>query len=109
VTLGANDAALGEVWHVPNARAVSLRRFVELVFAAIGAPMRLQRVPQVVIALLAIFDPTLRALREQRYQTERPWIVDSTKFERVFGWGATPLERSIPETVEWFRSSAPSK
>jgi nucleoside-diphosphate-sugar epimerase len=58
------------------------------------------------LALASVFNPTLRAVREQLYQSERPWVVDSTAFERSFGWRATPLEDAIGETVRWFQQSA---
>lgn len=106
VTLGERDEALGEVWHVPNAPAVTPRRFVERVFAAIGRPPRIQLPPRPILRLLGSFDPRLRAVLEQLYQSDRPWIVDSGKFERAFGWSATQLDRSIPATVEWFREHA---
>jgi hypothetical protein len=58
------------------------------------------------IAMAALFNPTLRAVREQLYQSERPWIVDSSKFEHTFGWTATPLPDAIAPTVAWFRNQA---
>ena len=36
VTLGEHDEALGEVWHVPNAETVTMRRFVQLAFESAG-------------------------------------------------------------------------
>ena len=33
--------------------------------------------------MAALFNPTMRAVKEQLYQSERPWVVDSTKFERI--------------------------
>src|SRR4029453_19267038 len=86
---------LGEVWHGPNSEAVTMRRFVQMVFEAAGQAPRLRAAPRWGIALAAVFNPTLRAVREQLYQSERPWVVDSTKFERTFGWKAA----SLPEGV----------
>jgi nucleoside-diphosphate-sugar epimerase len=106
VTLGEHHEALGEVWHVPNAPPVALRRFVEMVFAAIGRPVRIQVPPRPILRLLALFNPLLRAVVEQLYQSDRPWVVDGGKFERAFGWSATPLDQSIPATVAWFREHA---
>ena len=102
VTLGEREEALGRVWHVPNAPPVSRRLFVEMVFAELDRPARVQLVPAIALSLLGIVNPTIRALNEQRYQIERPWIVDSTKFERAFRWGATPLPDAIRATVQWF-------
>ena len=106
VTLGERDEALGQVWHVPNAEAVTIRRFVQMVFESAGHPPRLRAAPRWGIAMAALFNPTLRAVREQLYQSERPWVVDSSKFERAFGWSATLLPDAIAATVAWFRNQA---
>jgi nucleoside-diphosphate-sugar epimerase len=103
VTLGERDEALGGVWHVPNAETVTMRRFVEFVFAEVGHAPRLRAAPSWSLALVGLFNPTLRAVREQLYQSERPWVVDSSKFERTFGWKATPLPEAVRATVAWFR------
>jgi hypothetical protein len=54
----------------------------------------------------ALLNPTLRAVKEQLYQSERPWVVDSGKFERTFGWEATRLPDAVRATVAWFREQA---
>jgi len=102
-TLGQQDEALGAVWHVPNAETVTLRRFVEMAFEAAGREPRLRTAPRWGLALAGLFSPTIRALREQLYQSERPWVVDSGRFERAFGWSATPLPEAIGATTTWFR------
>jgi nucleoside-diphosphate-sugar epimerase len=103
VTLGEREEALGEVWHVPNDDTVTMRRFVEMVFAEVGRPPRVRAAPRWGLTLAALFNPTLRAVREQLHQSERPWMVDSSKFEQAFGWRATPLLEAIAATVVWFR------
>jgi hypothetical protein len=64
---------------------------------------RLRTAPGWGLALAGLFNPTIRAVREQLYQAERPWVVDSGRFERTFGWTATPLSESIEATTTWFR------
>jgi nucleoside-diphosphate-sugar epimerase len=108
VTLGERDEALGQVWHVPNAETVTMRSFVQLVSESVGSPARLRAAPRWGIAMAALFNPTMRSVQEQLYQSERPWVVDSGKFERAFGWGATPLLEAVPATVSWFRDHASS-
>jgi nucleoside-diphosphate-sugar epimerase len=105
VTLGERDEALGEVWHVPNAETVTMRRFVQMVFESAGHPYRLRTAPRLGISTAALFDPTMRAVKEQLYQSERPWVVDSTKGERTFGWTATPLRDAVAAAVAWSRDS----
>lgn len=106
VTLGEQDDALGQVWHVPCPETVTMRRFVEVVFEEAGHPPRLRAAPRWGLALAAPFNPTLRAVREQLYQSERPWVVDSSKFERAFGWRASPPREAVRATVAWFRENA---
>ncbi len=103
VTLGEQDEALGQVWHVPDPETVTMRRFVEMVFETTSRPARLRVAPRWGIALGALFDPTLRAVKEQLYQSERPWVVDSSRFENAFGWSAAPLSSAVAATVAWFR------
>ena len=103
VTLGEQEEALGQVWHVPNPETVNMRRFVQMVFEAAGHPPRLRAAPRWGIAMAALFNPTLRAVKEQLYQSERPWVVDSSKFERAFGWDATPMPDAAAATVAWYR------
>jgi nucleoside-diphosphate-sugar epimerase len=103
VTLGEREEALGGVWHVPNDETVTMPRFVEMVFAEVGGPPRLRAAPRWGLALAGLFNPTLRAVREQLYQSERAWVVDSSKFERTFGWRARPLSEAIRATVAWFQ------
>jgi nucleoside-diphosphate-sugar epimerase len=106
VTLGERDEALGQMWHVPSPETVTLRRFVQMVFESAGQPPRLRAAPRWGIALAALLNPTLRAVREQLYQSEHPWVVDSSKFERAFGWTAMPLQDAVAATVAWFRNEA---
>lgn len=55
------------------------------------------------LAIAGLFSPLMRELRETTYQF--PFVVDSSKFERVFGvFDATPHREAIEHTVQWFRS-----
>ena len=106
VTLAQRDEALGGVWHVPSAETITTRRFIEMVFQQIKRPARLQTVPRVMISLLGIFVPAMRAVTETLYQSERPWVVDHSKFTRAFGSSPTPHEQAIAETLAWFQRKA---
>jgi nucleoside-diphosphate-sugar epimerase len=105
VTLGERDEALGEVWHVPSAETLSLRQFVGLVAAKAGVPARVQVAPSWIMRFLALFNPTLRAVAEQLYQSERPWVVDHSKFASAFGAHPTPHPEAIARTLDWYRAA----
>jgi nucleoside-diphosphate-sugar epimerase len=108
VTLGQREEALGQVWHLPSAEAVTTRRFVEMVFAQVGRPARIRPVPKTAITLMALFSPPMAAVKETMYQSEFSWVVDDSKFVRAFGGLATPHEKAIEQTLAWFKSDQPS-
>jgi nucleoside-diphosphate-sugar epimerase len=43
------------------------------------------------------------------YEFEKPFVVDSSKFERAFGVKATPMREAIKETVAWFKDHPEKK
>lgn len=106
LTLGEQDAALGQVWHVPSGETLTLRQFVGLVAAQAGRPARVRVAPSWIIRVIGLFNPTLRAVAEQLYQSERPWVVDHSKFANAFGAHPTPHRQAIATTLDWYRGAA---
>jgi nucleoside-diphosphate-sugar epimerase len=110
VAIGADDAALGHAWHVPNAPAVTPREFVRLVCAEVGVPPRLSALPRPVtralLPLLGLFVPPMRGLGENAYIFYEPYIVDHCRYAAAFGDHATPLADAIRATVRWYRARA---
>lgn len=109
VTLGERDEALGKVWHVPSAETLTLRQFAGLVAAGAGQPAHVRVIPGWIIRGLGLFNPTLRAVAEQLYQSERPWVVDHSRFASTFGAHPTPHVKAIGTTLDWYRGAAISK
>jgi nucleoside-diphosphate-sugar epimerase len=105
VTLGTRDEALGQVWHVPSAETITQREFVHLVFSEAGRPAKLRVLPSAVLALLGLVNPTLRAVKEQLYQLERPLVVNHSKFAQAFGAQTTPHPDAIRVTLAWFATT----
>lgn len=105
VTLSQQDKALGQVWHVPNAETVTIRRFIEMVFQQLGKPPRLAPVPKIFINALALVVPPMVAVKETMYQSEQPWVVDHSKFIHAFGGQPTPHETAVAQTIAWYRTA----
>ncbi len=108
VTLGTNDAALGQVWHLPSAETLTSRTFVRLVAEATGNPVQLGVMPSPLLSVAALFSPAIRAVKEQQYQREHPWVVDHSKFARAFGADVTPHPEAIDRTLAWYRATGSS-
>jgi nucleoside-diphosphate-sugar epimerase len=110
VILGERDEALGQAWHVPNDRPqITQRQFAELLYRATGQPMKASGVSKTLMALAGLFIPGARETVEMMYEFEKPFIVDSNKFERAFGVKATPIAEAIKATVAWYRAHPTSK
>lgn len=105
VTLSQEDRALGEVWHVPNAETLTTRQFIEMVFGQLGKEPKLQPVPRIVLNLLGLFVPPMAAVNETMYQSNRPWVVDHSKYLSAFGGQPTPHEAAIARTIAWYRKA----
>lgn len=105
VTLGQDDTAFGRAWHVPSAPPVTRREFVALVReeAGTGPTGRIVVAPSFALAILGLWNPTMRALRESLYQSEQPWVVDHGRYAARYGDHATPLREGIRATLEWYR------
>lgn len=108
VRLALDERSLGRAWHVPNAPAVTNRRFLEMSAAAAGASPQSTTLTRGKLALAGLFIPPARETIEMLYEFEHDFVVDDRAFRDTFGFGGTPLETSIAETVEWWRTQMTS-
>ena len=105
VTLGEREEALGEVWHTPSAEPITGREFIELVFDEARRPPNFGTYTRTVMFLGGLFSSEVREFREMLYQFESPFVLDSSKYARVFGDVApTPHREGIARTVRWHLS-----
>jgi nucleoside-diphosphate-sugar epimerase len=110
VMLGERDEALGQAWHVPSDRPqITQRQFAELLYRETGQPLKASGVSKPMMALAGLFIPGARESVEMMYEFEKPFVVDSSKFERAFGVVATPIPEAIRATVAWYRAHPVSK
>jgi nucleoside-diphosphate-sugar epimerase len=103
-TLGMDGRSLGQVWHVPNPPAVSSRQFLKQAFAIAGTAPRFRKIGSLEMNVLGMFIPPLREMAEMVYEFEEAFVVDDSKFKRVFGDIATPLNEALERTLGWTRT-----
>ena len=108
-TLGTDARAMGQVWHLPGPPTVTTRAFLDLMAAQVGHPVAIRLVPKLALRALGLVNPVLRELAEVSYQFEQPFVLDTSRYESVFGAAGTPLAAAISATVAWYktRPSAP--
>jgi nucleoside-diphosphate-sugar epimerase len=105
-TLGTDDRAIGEVWHLPGPETATTREVLALVAADVGHPVPIRTVPKPLVRALGLISPMMRGLAEMAYEFEEPFILDTSKYEGTFGAARTPLPAAITATVAWYRDRA---
>jgi nucleoside-diphosphate-sugar epimerase len=107
VTLGTDDRADGQVWHLPTGPSPTGREFLTAVCEAADKPVRIGAIPPAMVALAGIFNPIVREIKETTYQWTDPWVMDSSRFQATFGpFAETPMKEAIAATVAWFHARA---
>ncbi len=103
--LDAPDDAYGQAWHVPNTPTRTLRNVLGLAADLIGVSLRIQVLPRPLAALVGLFRADVRELAEMRFQWDRPYIVDTSKFRDRFWSNPTSFEDGLAATIAYYREA----
>ena len=103
-TLGTDARAAGQVWHLPGPQTVTTRALLDLVAGEVGHQVGVRSVPRLAVRALALASPLMRGLAEMSYQFDEPFVLDTSKYQSVFGAAGTPLADAIGATVAWYRT-----
>ena len=102
--LGEREGAMGQAWHVPNDQpTITQREFGNLIFKQTGQAPKMSGMGGWMMRLGGLFNPAARETVEMMYEFEKPFVVDSSRFEQAFQVKPTPLQESIRRTVDWYR------
>jgi nucleoside-diphosphate-sugar epimerase len=105
VTLGERDEADGQAWHVPNDQPMMSQGELVRIFAEeAGVEPKISSMGKLMMAMGGLFIPEAKETVEMMYEFNRPFIIDSSKFEKAFGMKATPIREAIRETVNWYKN-----
>lgn len=110
VLLGERAEADGQVWHVPNdqprmAQGELVRMFAE----EAGVEPKMSSMGKFTMSIGGLFIPEAKETVEMMYEFEKPFIIDSSKFEKTFGMKATPIREAITETAAWYKGHPEKK
>ncbi len=103
--LGEHEEADGQAWHVPNDQPkMTQAELVRLFAEEAGIEPKISSMGKLMMTIGGLFVPEAKETVEMMYEFDKPFIIDSSKFERMFGMKATPMREAIRETVAWFKS-----
>ena len=102
--IDAPDDAFGQAWQIPHAPTRTLREVLTLAANLIGVPPKITVLPPVLAPIIGLFSKEVGEIGEMRFQWDRPYLVDSSKFAARFWSDATPFETGLTETIAFYRS-----
>lgn len=104
VILGERDEADGQAWHVPNDQPqITQSELVRLFAEEAGVGPKMSSMGKFMMSIGGLFIPEAKESVEMMYEFDKPFIIDSSKFEKTFGMKATPIHEAIRETVQWYK------
>jgi nucleoside-diphosphate-sugar epimerase len=97
VQLAGRAAAWNQTWHVPTTpNPLTGKEFVALAAKNFGAAPKCRTLSRLMIRIAGWFDPLVGESYEMLYQSDSPYLFDSSKFAREFRFEGTPLRRRHP-------------
>lgn len=105
IKVGTATDAFGQIWHVPNAPALSVDKWLHLFEVISDKKIRKSVTPKFLIRIAGIFNAFIRELYEMAYQFEYPYLVNHNKYVNRFGNHATYPSQVVKETLEWYNST----
>ena len=91
----------GQVWHAPTNAPRTQRQTLTDVLAAGGLePVAVRAIPMPALRGLALVNPLMREIAELSYMWTRPYVLDSSRTERVLDLSPTPWDEVCRQTFE---------
>ncbi len=97
--LGNTESAFQQVWHLPTAKPLTGKQWIEAFAKEIKVQPKTMVAPKFMIQLMGIFNPIMKEFVEMLYQYDRDYDFVSAKFENTFQLKATPIEEAVREVV----------
>ncbi|MDR3753050.1 MAG: NAD-dependent epimerase/dehydratase family protein [Terracidiphilus sp.] len=103
--LARSDSAWNQAWHLPTAPDPPTgREFIAMAAREFGVPSKVRILGRPTIRIVGLFNSEVRESYEMLYQNDRPYLFDSSKFVREFGFAGTPYPEGIHIAAESYRS-----
>ncbi len=100
VRAAADPRGWNRFWLVPSAEPKSFRQLVTRLAEIDGRPApTLHVMPRWVLRVAGLFKSQIGELVEMNYQFRRPFVLDTTATEAVFGDAHTPLDESLRQNL----------
>jgi len=103
--LGNTPDAYNQIWNLPTDRkSLTAEQWIQLFAKEMGKSDQYQLIPAWMVRILGIFIPFMKELYEMRYQFDRTYFFDSTKFENYFKFKPTSYADGVKEILKEYSS-----
>jgi nucleoside-diphosphate-sugar epimerase len=104
IQLTERPTAWNQTWHVPTTSDPPTgKEFVTLAAKEFGTAPKHRVLTRPMLRLAGWFDPVVAESYEMLYQNDSPYLFDSSKFAREFGFAGTPYAEGIRSTAASFK------
>jgi nucleoside-diphosphate-sugar epimerase len=98
--LGNTPEAYNQIWNLPTDRnSMTGEEWVELFAKQMGKSSKYQLVPAFLVKIIGFFVPFMKEIHEMRYQFDRDYFFDSSKFEKYFNFKPTTYQEGVKEIL----------
>jgi nucleoside-diphosphate-sugar epimerase len=105
--LAERESAWNQVWHLPTAPdPPNGRAFIEMAAAEFGVSPKYRVLSRPMLRIAGWFDPVVRESYEMLYQSDAPYLFDSTKFATTFGFAGTTYPEGIRVAADSYKREA---
>lgn len=104
VVLADDESAWNQTWHLPTSpNPPTGKEFIVSVAKEFGAPPKHRILSRTMVRFIGWFNPLVGEVYEMLYQNDSPYLFDSSKFARAFGFSGTPYTEAIAATAVSFK------
>jgi nucleoside-diphosphate-sugar epimerase len=108
LTLLESDTAWNQTWHLPTAaNPPTGKELIPQAAEAMEVAPKSRVLARPMMQVFGWFKPVVGELVEMLYQYDSPYLFDSSKFTRVFGFAGTPYAEGIRATAAWYQKAQP--
>jgi nucleoside-diphosphate-sugar epimerase len=105
--LAQTDSAWNQTWHLPTTpNPPTGREFIEAAAQAMGVAPKYRILGSAMLGIAGLFKTEIREVREMLYQNNAPYLFDSQKYARAFGFAGTPYADAIRATAASYKRAA---
>jgi len=99
--LGNAPDAYGQVWHLPTSDArLTGKDWINLFANEMGVEPKISILPDWMLAILGLFIPILKEMKEMSYQYDRDYFFNSNKFNNRFGYKPISPDEGVKKLVK---------